>query len=193
MMTDRDSIISFGNRIGITSDQVTNIAKIVLKGEENTMDPKILEMLSKIGVSIEEGKSLSMDDVSAIVLKQVETLKVASTQIADAFMTIGQVSEKLGKEMTADEVLSLAKEGQEYHKKVVEDALAMGVRAMGNDFPADTWKNTFSTMGTQAINDIMKTWETQAKDKIPAGRKTDAGAGFQQQNTAPDEAFVVGR
>ena len=46
--------------------------------------------------------------------------------------------------MNVDEVLNLAKEGQDYHKQVVDEAVAMGVRAQGNDFPVDTWKATFS-------------------------------------------------
>jgi hypothetical protein len=48
-------------------------------------------------------------------------------------------------------------------------------------------------MDTLAINDIMKTWETQAKDTIPAGRQTDPKAGQQKAASLPDEAFTVGR
>ena len=39
----------------------------------------------------------------------------------------------------------------------------MGVRAMGNEFKAETWKVTLATMETAAIKDIMANFETQAK------------------------------
>ena len=47
-------------------------------------------------------------------------------------------------------------------------------------------------MGTNAIKDIMKTFETQAKDAIAAGRQTDPEAGASKQATSiPDDAFKV--
>ena len=81
----------------------------------------------------------------------------------------------------------------DYHKKVSDEALAMGVRAMGNDFPKETWEKTFSTMSTKDILNITKTWETQAKADIPAGRLTDPEAGQEKTLSLPDDAFKVGK
>jgi hypothetical protein len=200
-ITDKDSIFALGKRIGVSKEQVINIANIVLKGGD-TVNKELLEMLSKLGIVFEEGKEYSVEEVSSLVevwskktQEEINAAKVAASASAapEPFMTKEQANEKLGKDLTADEVLSLAKEGQDYHKKVSDDALAMGVRAMGNDFPKETWEKTFSTMSTQAIADITKTWETQAKAGIPAGRQTDAGAGQKQVNNAPDEAYKVGK
>jgi hypothetical protein len=189
----------------VSKEQVVNIANIVLKGGENKMGKEILEMLGKLGIAFEDGKTYTVEEVNALVeawgkktQEEMNAAKAAATPLAGvsdvpAFMTKEQATEKLGKELTADEVLSLAKEGQDYHKKVSDEALAMGVRAMGNDFPADTWKNTFATMGTQAINDIAKTWETQAKAVISTGRLTDPAAnqGNESKSEYPDEAYKV--
>lgn len=138
-----------------------------------------------LGINLDNGNS------SATSTSATQTTIVAPPEV---FMTREQATEKLGKEYSADEVLRFAKEGIEYHKQTIDDAIAMGVRAMGNDFPAETWRNTFADMSTQAIKDIAKTWEAQAKASIPAGRQTDPAAGLGQQRPAsaiPDDAFKV--
>ena len=165
------------------------------------MYEKMREKLKFFGIATEEGKIYTPDEMFELLAKktqeEMDAAKVAATPLAGvsdvpAFMTKEQATEKLGKEMTSDDVLKLAKEGQDYHKKVSEDALAMGIRAMGNDFPKETWEKTFATMGTAQIQDIAKTWETQANAAIPAGRQTDPAAG---QNAPvadlPDEAYKV--
>ena len=68
----------------------------------------------------------------------------------------------------------------------------MGVRAMGNEFKAETWKVTLATMETAAIKDIMANFETQAKN-IPAGRHTDPDGTGKQGLSIPDDAFKVGK
>lgn len=173
-----------------------NGEKIILKGSENPMDEKLLNMLMSIGFTKEEAGALDVSQATAALNAMVEkwegSFKVAEPQ-EGVFMAQDQVAEKLGSKLSANEVLKLAKEGQEYHAQVIEDAIAMGVRAQGNDFPAETWKNTFSAMGTKAIKDIMKTFEAQANSTIPTGRKSDPEAGQKQSTSIPDEAYVVGK
>lgn len=202
-ITNRDSIFALGNKIGVSKEQVINIANLVLKGDENKMNKEILAMLSKLGITFEEGKEYSIQEVNSLVeawgkktqeeINAAKAISAPITGVSEVYMTKESVTEKLGKELSADEVLKLAKEGRDYHKLVIDDAIAMGVRAQGNDFPAETWRNTFSTMGTTAIKDIMKTFEAQAKAEIPAGRLTNPGAGFNKDASIPDEAFAVGK
>jgi hypothetical protein len=164
------------------------------KGGEKPMNEKLTKLLETLGITYKEGET-KFEEVSNQLAEKWDAIPKVEPPKGEvvSYMTPEQVKEKLGKELTADEVLNLAKEGQDYHKKVSDEALAMGVRAMGNDFPKETWEKTFSTMSTQAIADITKTWETQAKAGIPAGRQTDAGAGQKQVNNAPDEAYKVGK
>lgn len=201
-VSDREGIFAIGDKLGISRDQVINIANLVLgnedkkgKGDETSMkiNEKTLKMLEGFGISFKEGETKTEDMLSQLAEKwneQVQRIEGISDCI---FMTKEQAKEKLGKETAADDVLKLAVEGQNYYEKVVEDALAMGVRAMANDFPSDTWKETFKTMGTKAINDIAKTWESQAKNSIPANRQTDlaAGQGSEVVGGLPDEAYKV--
>jgi hypothetical protein len=187
----------------VSKEQVINIANLVLEKGGDKMNKELLEMLSKLGIAFEEGKEYSIEEINSLVeawgkktQEEMDALKAAATPIAgtsEVFMTTEQVKEKLGKDFTADEVLSLAKEGQDYLKKISDEALAMGVRAMGNDFKKETWEKTFTTMPSKDILDITATWETQAKAGIPAGRYTDASAGHQKTTSAPDEAYKVGK
>ena len=143
-------------------------------------------------------KKYTKEEVDALIEKAVEKHAVESTDenitvkadnIAPLYMTQEQATEKLGKELSADEVLRFAKEGMDYHAECMSEAIKDGVRAMGNDFPAETWKATFTTMSTKQINDIASTWHKQAKEEIPAGRKTDPEAGEKASVDLPDEAF----
>lgn len=163
------------------------------KGVESFMNDKVLKMLNTLGVTYKEGETKA-EELLTKIAETWEEMTTTQKQDNETFMTKDEVKEKLGTELTADEVLNLAKEGQEYRKQLIDEAIAMGVRAMGNDFPADTWKESFATMSTKAIKDVMKTWELQAKDEIPAGRQTDPEAGSNKlvQNL-PDEAFKVGK
>ncbi|OPX46404.1 hypothetical protein CLHUN_02200 [Ruminiclostridium hungatei] len=164
-----------------------------LKGGENPMNEKLKNMLGTLGVAYEEGKTTFEELCNQLAEKWAAIPQVEAKEgEVDSYMTEEHAKEKLGKELSADEVLKLAKEGLDYHKQVVDEAIAMGVRAQGNGFPAETWKTTFSTMGTGAIKDIMKTFEAQAKAEIPAGRFTNPEAGQQKQaQSIPDEAFRV--
>ena len=164
-----------------------------LKGAEKPMDEKTLAMLKELGIEYKEGETKSEELFSKIAEKWESsgaTEPTEPTEPTDEFMSKEKVSEKLGKELSADDVLKLAKEGQEYHKTLSDEALATGVRAMGNDFPKETWEKSFTSMDTNAIKDITKTWELQANAGIPAGRHTNPSAGETQSQDLPDEAFM---
>jgi len=192
---DRDKIFALGNNLGISKEQVINIANIVLKGDGNKMNEKVLKMFEAFGIEYKEGETKTEELLNQMAEKYEATIASMqkNAEPLNVFMTQEQVKEKFGAELSADDVLKFAKEGQEYHKQVIEDAIAMGVRVQGNDFPAETWKNTFATMNTQAIKDIMKTFEAQAEAAIPAGRQTNpaAGLGKNEDVSFPDEAFKV--
>jgi len=157
------------------------------KGSDQEMSEPVTYTQEQVDALIKE----AVDKAVAEALANAPAVDPPATP--EAFMTQEQATEKLGKELPADKVLTYAKEGMDYMTQLVEDAVAMGVRAQGNDFPAETWKNTFAGMSSQGIKDIMATFEKQAKEEIPAGRQSSS---FNQQTiaqTLPDDAFKVGR
>lgn len=182
----------------IRGEAIKTVLETIEKGVESKMNENLKKMLGAFGVEVKEGESKTDDVLNQLAEKwdaTVQSIKDSAEPLkpTDAYMTQEQSKGKLGKELTADDVLSLANEGIEYRKQLTDEALAMGVRAMGNEFTKETWEQTFASMGTKNIKDIMKTWESQANASIPAGRKTDPAAGRQEQATAPDEAYRVGR
>jgi len=147
-----------------------------------------IETLTDAGLKMKDGSELSF--VSIFGKKTQAEMDKEEEEKANLFMTKEQATEALGKEMTVEAVLSLAKDGEAFRKEVIEDAVTAGVRAMGNDFPADTWKGTFSTMSIQAIRDIAKTFHAQAEAEIPAGRATEPSTELNKTKSGyPDEAY----
>lgn len=187
-----------------------NALRNVLKGVGKSMDEKALKMLEALGISYSENDTMEellskitekWDTVTQAITNGAEPLKGYLTAesiecLADDFsaMPVAEIKEKLGKDVSADELLKLAKEGQAYRESLIKDALAMGVRAMANDFDSETWKATFEIMYTEQIQKIMKNFEKQAMENIPDGRKTNLEDGQGQAHSAvPDEAYKVGR
>jgi len=170
-----------GTEIGKALKSVLNN----VEGSENTMGIK--ELFEKLGIAYDESDTIE---------KVVEKLSTHYHSNNDEpkpeeFVSKQKASEALSKEVTADEVLKLAREGIQYHKSTVDNALAMGVKAMGNDFPSETWQSTFANMGTQAILDITKTWEVQAKAALNAGNKFSSSDEPKPNSEIPDEAYKV--
>lgn len=137
-------------------------------------------------VAIEEGTEPLKD--GAEPLKEGESIINTTEYFA---IPVTEIAEMLGAETVNESILKLAKEGKDYHALVIDEAIAMGVRAQGNDFTADTWKETFASMSTKAIKDITKTFETQVNG-IPAGRKTNPDT-ERKFASIPDSAFKVGK
>ncbi len=168
------------------------VETIELKGGEK-MNEAVKNMLEAFGVEFneEEFDATEMFNQLAGKWAAIPEAEPQEGQI-DMYITQEQAVQGLGiEDIFPEEVLRLAKEGQEYHRTLTEEAIAMGVRAMGNDFPAETWEKSFAKMDTKAIKDIMKTCELQANAEIPAGRVTDPQAGEDRIASLPDDAYKV--
>ena len=83
------------------------------KGAEKPMDEKTLAMLTKLGIEYKEGETKEEELLSKIAEKFDSIKPTEPTEPKEEFMSKEKVSEKLGKELSADEVLKLAKEGQD--------------------------------------------------------------------------------
>ena len=147
------------------------------------MDEKATKLLEKLGITVKEGETKLEDDLSQMAEKQDAAIPTGTATDAEV--------ESLKAEIAKLE--SLAKDGEAFRKEVIEDAVKAGVQAQGNDFPADTWKDTFAAMSIEAIRDIAKTFQKQAEAQIPAGRMSDPQAGKTKVSSLPEEAFQVGQ
>jgi hypothetical protein len=203
---DRDSIFAIGERIGVSREQVHNIANLVLKGDESTMklDEKTLKMLDSLGIAFKEGETKAEDVFNQLAEKWDKEVRAAEEAAQELQVQVGEVEEfissdkakeALGKECSADEILKLAKEGTDYRNELINDTLEWGVRAQGNSFKKETWEALLSESSRtlQAIKDFRDDFKAQAEGDIPDGKKTSFGAGGNNtQNTpvpVPDEYF----
>lgn len=175
-----------------------------LKGSDKKMNEKLKKMFSVFGLEVTEDNFDDMNVLEAMAEKwdttvqvikdSVEPLKLAEGVLSTTEylgIPLSEITKKLGEGVSGDVLMKLAKEGQEYHKTLSDEAIAMGVRAMGNNFPKETWEKSFSNMDTKSIKDIMATWELQAKDGISSGRLSDPKPGEKLSNNLPDEAFKI--
>ena len=157
-----------------TRREENNLDKLIKEVlEKFNIDPEQIEAITETGFKMKDGKEFSI--VDPMVLQAL----AAPLVVADPAKTA--------------EMESQAADGRQYRTEVIAEALAAGVRAQGNDFPVDTWKNTFASMPIDAIKDIAKTFQSQADGSIPAGRQTIPGAGQPgaQGANIPDSVFKV--
>lgn len=166
------------------------------KGSDNSMNEKTLEILKSLGIEYVEGETKLEDLFNQLGEKWTEYFKDGEGEegtLSDEYLGIPykEIEATLGADFDTNNILKLAKEGQDYHKSLSDEAIAMGVRAMGNDFKSETWTNTFTTMGTGEIKDIMATWELQANAGIPTGRHTNPDPNNKLGQSLPDEAYRV--
>ncbi|MBA1335837.1 MAG: hypothetical protein HPY66_1655 [Firmicutes bacterium] len=160
-----------------------------LRKEDHKMDALIAEIFSKANI---DPAQIDKANEQGFVMKDGAQWFIVNT-ILEPIADKKETDEKLAKaEAKIAELEPLAKDGEAFRKEVIEAAIADGVRAQGNDFSAETWKNTFATMTIQAIRDIGKTFKAQAEAEIPAGRKTVPGNLNKQPFTRlPDEAYGI--
>lgn len=67
---------------------------------------------------------------------------------------------------SVDELVKMAKEGLANRNMVIEKALSSGVHSMGNAFNKEVFVKTFANMETNDIEEMGKTWETQAEKQF---------------------------
>lgn len=81
----------------------------------------------------------------------------------------------------------LADQGNQYREDLVADALAEGVRAMGEAFPSETYQNMFRSATLDHIKQLRDTWRKQGNERLGGGRKTVDT----EENNAPQPARLV--
>lgn len=164
------------------------------------------EIQNKIQALIEDGKEavISKADDGSFVVGEVQAAQ--EPEPVTPFLTAEQVRDKVGKDMTADEVLAAfdtiaaleneAKEAKakatEYdklRKEFVDEALNNGVRAKGDRFDRDRWEKVLSGFSIEEIRNQSAEWFEDAKESLHAGYRASSPNGKKDIDTTPDEAY----
>lgn len=158
--------------------------KITKESEESTevliYDAKLMDF----GITEEEFKAFTNinDFVDKIVNKSrdgyILKSEIPEPEPITAFMTSEMVKDKLGKEITADEVLNLAAKATELEgikdkfevirQEELANALKNGTRAY-EKFDEAKWKKRLNAMTYEEIKDISNEWFENAKETLKAG------------------------
>lgn len=102
------------------------------------------------------------------------------------------VVEALGKEMDADAILRLAKEGQALKADLLEDVLTWGVRADGNAFARDTFAEMLASASVEQLKTFRESFKARAKEALKPGRETvPMEKKSTKTDTVPNDAYKV--
>lgn len=142
------------------------------------------DKLKDYGIDEETFKTFNMeaDAVLAILDHAVVPSAMADGEIV---VSKSDITNALGKEMSIEEVLNLAKAGMEidnaaadkakaYDKLVnsaIDDAIKNGIRAKGENFNEAKWKKILNGLDYDEILDQSKEWDEEAKAVFHAGKR----------------------
>jgi hypothetical protein len=163
-----------------------------MKGGEKHMEisDALKEMFRIFEIPLPEAESMSMTEVLDILSKvytgyeaKIAELNAQANQPPQAPAAPGddviplnkaKAIEVLGKEMSADAILDAAHDGITLKTELIDDTVAWGVRAQGNDFKTDSWRQMLSEPGRTlvAIKEFRDGFKTQAQNALSTGRKT---------------------
>lgn len=169
------------------------------KGGVKYMDEKTLKLFETLGIEYKEGESKNEDLLKRVAEKwdaAVQSIKDSATPTKDEatpYMTQDEVAGKLGKELSADELLKLAKEGDDYLAALKKDAEEWGIRAYGDKYNKDSWNIRFQYANSTELKGFIETFKVEAESAVPAGRQSDpeASAKGKPADNYPDEAFAM--
>lgn len=131
------------------------------------------------------------------ILTKIQTDSHAATEGApeeenNEYISESKVEEELGSKISAEKLLKLAKDGMVYREDLIEETIKAGIRAHGNEFPEQSWRQLLSEpqRTIEAIKEFRNMFNKSAEDIIPEGRATKSKKQDKKQDEDPDEAFV---
>lgn len=142
------------------------------------------DKLKDYGIDEETFKTFNMEADAALGVLDHAVIPSAMTE-GEIVVSESDITNALGKEMTIEEVLNLAKAGMEvdnsaaekakaYDKLVnaaIDDAIKNGIRAKGDNFNEATWKKVLSGLEYDEILALSKEWDEEAKAVLHAGQR----------------------
>ena len=183
---------------------------IVGKEEKSEVDLKsqfFAAVLLGIGLTEDQVKDMTVDQImTAFSTKMAEsavvTVQESTTSLMFAF-TEPDIRRAMGLTEQADQpipenwsgkVVQLAQEGREARTELINDTLEWGVRAHGNDFAMESYREILSESGrtVQAIKDMREQFKKKAGEELATGRATKIQANSEKpRQDIPAEAFKI--
>ena len=151
-------------------------------------EPKMFvydEALNEFGITEEAFKTLNMDAKQVLDVCNAVKRPVTDSGTAEAYITSDMVKTALGEDMSAENVLALAKAGKAVEpdadakakaydkmvKNAIDVAIQNGIRAKGDKFNEAKWKKTLESWDYDEIIEQSTEWNDEAKDALNAGKR----------------------
>lgn len=174
----RDALVGVGIQ---TADEGRSDDMDVLK--ELGLDPEQVEKVDDKGILMKNGshyclvkaeKLELLGDIQEFVTL-VESTDKTVQEIGEALQSIATLTQENAALKQENESLKpLAEDGKKYRQDLIEETLEWGVRAQGDKFDNETWKQLLSEDGRKldTIKAFRDQFKEQAKEAIAAGKVT---------------------
>lgn len=170
--------------LGLSAEQMTNVLSkfIQLSNDSPARLSDLVASLDTVtGVEVKEGGHV------ILAVQSPDTIQTGT-------LDLQAVKQTLGKEYDLPGVLTLAKDGLVLREQVIDDCVKMRVRAQGNAFDADTYKETLhkANFSIDEIQALTEGFRAAAGEVLAPGRKTvPTDNQAQPKSHVPAEAFQV--
>ena len=116
-----------------------------------------------------------LDDVRKELDERGQELERVRAELEKAQEQVEEARAEVAKaKKEADEVRHMAKIGERYQKDMVEAALEAGVRALGDDFNEEAYRNILEKSPMDVVLQMAQDWNRVAKEHLdPGERKTN--------------------
>lgn len=132
-----------------------------------------------------ETVELTLSDVRAILTRQGYEGAEAVATADDVLAALNWSNDELSR------LRPLADTGTAYRADLIDEALAEGVRAQGEKFPSETYRDMLANASLDHIKQVRDQFAEQAGERLPSGRQTEDGGEAQPTETRlPDAAYV---
>lgn len=159
-------------------DKIKSKVKISEEVEEEEMIYN--KNLESFGITEEMFNSMKPQEVIDKVCK--ETIVTANDDLTDEVVakylnvenleTLKDNAAKVEKlENQIAEQKKIVDSYNEMRQNIINETLKMGVKAKGDKFDEEKWKNRFKDYDLQEIKDYCKDWEEEAQDVLNAGKR----------------------
>jgi len=123
--------------------------------------------------------------------QEIAKLRDRSAKVDELERTVSKLSRRV------EELKPLAEQGEAYRADLVEDALAAGVRAYGNDFNRDVYATVMEKITLDAIKRMRDDWNKFAQSVFQSGRASSDDPEYEHEeiesksNQIPDDVYRI--
>lgn len=168
-------------------------AGIATVKEDTTADQIMAAFTAKITESVKLTIQASAQEGAQV---DTATLKFALTE-PDIRRALGltEAADQPVPENWSTKIVQFSQEGRDSRQELITDTLDWGVRAHGNDFAMESYREILSEPGrtVQAIKDMREQFKKKAGEGLSVGRQTkiQVNSGEKTQANIPAEAFKI--